>query len=193
MSTSCSTSSAGINGLTADEKLRFRKERSTRTLAELGTLLREQRSCISRSASVGEPMDYMLKHYGRLSIPPTTGGPALATTQPNAALHRFAMDASPRVPGFGSRSEPPRSDGNVDYSNRMSVSAGWPARPSSPHQAYRRGWARISRSYLRKIKPDIRMELPELPPHTTSPKKCRGALIIIAVERYRGYRKGRMP
>src|SRR5438552_6655444 len=60
-------SERGINGLAADERLRIRKERSTPVLDELESSLREQRSRMSRSASVAEPIDYMLKRWNRFT------------------------------------------------------------------------------------------------------------------------------
>jgi transposase len=53
----------GINGLAADERLRIRKQQSAPFLAGLETWLREQRSRMSRSASVAGPIDYMLKRW----------------------------------------------------------------------------------------------------------------------------------
>src|ERR1700726_1669816 len=55
----------GINGLTAEERLRIRKEQSVPLLTALEAWLREQRSRLSRSASVAEPIDYMLKRWDR--------------------------------------------------------------------------------------------------------------------------------
>jgi transposase len=49
-----------INGLAADERLRIRMQQSAPVLDELESWLYEQRSRMSRSASVAEPIDYML-------------------------------------------------------------------------------------------------------------------------------------
>jgi transposase len=51
----------GINGIAADERLRIRKEQSVPLLTALEAWLRQQRSRLSRSASVAKPIDYMLK------------------------------------------------------------------------------------------------------------------------------------
>ena len=51
----------GINGVAAAERLRIRKEQSAPLLNALETWLREQRGRLSRSASVAEPIDYLLK------------------------------------------------------------------------------------------------------------------------------------
>jgi transposase len=57
----------GINGLAVDERLRIRKERGAPLLTALEAWLREQRSRLSRSASVAEPIDYMLKRWDRFA------------------------------------------------------------------------------------------------------------------------------
>jgi transposase len=57
----------GINGLAADERLRICKEQSAPLLTALEVWLREQRSRLSRSASVAEPIDYMLKRWDRFA------------------------------------------------------------------------------------------------------------------------------
>jgi hypothetical protein len=62
-----SVSSAASNGLAADERLLIRKERSAPLLTALETWLREQRSRVSRSTSVAEPIDYMLKRWNRFA------------------------------------------------------------------------------------------------------------------------------
>ena len=51
----------GINGQSAEERLRVRQEQSAPLLAALEAWLREQRSRLSRSSSVAEPIDYMLR------------------------------------------------------------------------------------------------------------------------------------
>src|SRR6516225_2085972 len=48
-----------INGLSAEERLRVRQERSAPILAALEAWLGEERSRLSRSASVAKPIDYM--------------------------------------------------------------------------------------------------------------------------------------
>ena len=57
-----------INGLSAEERLRVRRERSAPHLSTLEAWLRDERGRLSRSASVAEPIDYMLKRWGRCSI-----------------------------------------------------------------------------------------------------------------------------
>ena len=57
----------GINGLSAEERQRVRRERSAPYLAALEAWLRDERARLSRSASVAEPIDYMLKRWGRFA------------------------------------------------------------------------------------------------------------------------------
>jgi transposase len=81
----------GINGLTADERLRIRKERSAPVLIELENWLREQRSRMSRSASVAEPIDYMLKRWNRFSRFIEDGCICLTNNAAERALRGFAL------------------------------------------------------------------------------------------------------
>jgi hypothetical protein len=84
----------GINGLAADERLRIRKERSAPVLIELESWLREQRSRMSRSASVAEPIDYMLKRWNRFSRFIEDGCICLTNNAAERALRGFAMHES---------------------------------------------------------------------------------------------------
>ena len=81
----------GINGLAADERLRIRKERSAPVLIELESWLREQRSRMSRSASVAEPIDYMLKRWNRFSRFIEDGCICLTNNAAERALRGFAL------------------------------------------------------------------------------------------------------
>ena len=56
-----------INGLSAEERLRVRQEQSAPLLAALEAWLREEHSRLSRSASVAQPIDYMLKRWDRFA------------------------------------------------------------------------------------------------------------------------------
>src|SRR5436190_226186 len=53
----------GINGHAADERLRVRKKDSVPLVKALEVWLREERSRLSRAASVAQPIDYMLKRW----------------------------------------------------------------------------------------------------------------------------------
>jgi hypothetical protein len=57
----------GINGGSAEERLRVRREKSAPLLTELEAWLRDERARLSRSASVAKPIDYMLKRWDRFT------------------------------------------------------------------------------------------------------------------------------
>ena len=81
----------GINGLAADERLRIRQEQSAPLLTELETWLREQRSRISRSASVAGPIDYMLKRWDWFACFIGDGRVCLTNNAAERALRGFAL------------------------------------------------------------------------------------------------------
>src|SRR5229473_7824189 len=81
----------GINGLAADERLRIRKQQSALLLAELETWLREQRSRMSRSASVAGPIDYMLKRWDWFARFIGDGRVCLTNNAAERALRGFAL------------------------------------------------------------------------------------------------------
>jgi transposase len=81
----------GINGVAADERLRIRKEQSAPLLAELETWLREQRSRMSRSASVAGPIDYMLKRWDWFARFIGDGRVCLTNNAAERALRGFAL------------------------------------------------------------------------------------------------------
>jgi len=99
-STYCSISSVASTAL-RDERLRIRKERSAPVLAELESWLREQRSRMSRSASVAGPIDYMLKRWNRFTRFIEDGSICLtnnALSAPCADLHWDANHGSLPAP-----------------------------------------------------------------------------------------------
>src|SRR5947209_16725549 len=57
----------GINGQSAEERLRVRREQSAPLLAALEAWLRDQRSRLSRSSSVAATVDYMLRRWDRFT------------------------------------------------------------------------------------------------------------------------------
>jgi hypothetical protein len=57
----------GINGRSAEERLRVRKEQSAPPLTALEAWLREQRARLSNSSSVAKPIDYMLRRWDRFT------------------------------------------------------------------------------------------------------------------------------
>src|ERR1700692_2433717 len=81
----------GINGLAADERLHIRKQQSAPVLAELETWLREQRSRMSRSASVAKPIDYMLKRWNWFARFIGDGRVCLTNNAAERALRGFAL------------------------------------------------------------------------------------------------------
>jgi len=81
----------GINGLAADERTRIRKEQSAGLLSELESWLRHERSRMSRSASVAEPIDYMLKRWNRFARFIDDGRICLTNNAAERALRGFAL------------------------------------------------------------------------------------------------------
>jgi transposase len=81
----------GINGLSAEERLRIRQEQSAPLLALLEAWLREERSRLSRSASVTKPIDYMLKRWGRFAHFIDDGRICLTNNAAERALRGFAL------------------------------------------------------------------------------------------------------
>jgi hypothetical protein len=80
----------GINGLSAEERLRVRRERSAPYLAALEAWLRDERARLSRSASVAEPIDYILKRWGRFARFIDDGRICLTNNAAERALRGFA-------------------------------------------------------------------------------------------------------
>jgi transposase len=80
-----------INGQSAEERLRVRKEQSAPLLAALEGWLREQRSRLSRSSSVAEPIDYMLRRWDRFARFIDDGRICLTNNAAERALRGFAL------------------------------------------------------------------------------------------------------
>src|SRR4029434_8687625 len=72
-------------------RLRIRKQQSALFLAELETWLREQRSRMSRSASVAGPIDYMLKRWDWFARFIEDGRVCLTNNAAERALRGFAL------------------------------------------------------------------------------------------------------
>jgi transposase len=81
----------GINGLSAEERLRVRREQSAPLLTALETWLREQRACLSRSSSVAEPIAYMLRRWDRFARFIGDGRICLSNNAAERALRGFAL------------------------------------------------------------------------------------------------------
>jgi transposase len=81
----------GINGINADERLRVRREQSAPLLTALEAWLRDERSRLSRSASVAQPIDYMLKRWDRFARFIDDGRICLTNNAAERALRGFAL------------------------------------------------------------------------------------------------------
>jgi transposase len=81
----------GINGLNAEERLRARREQSAPRLTVLEAWLRDERARLSRSASVAEPIDYMLKRWDRFARFIDDGRICLTNNAAERALRGFAL------------------------------------------------------------------------------------------------------
>jgi transposase len=81
----------GINGKSIEERRRVRKEQSAPLLAALEAWLREQRSRLSRSASVIGPIDYMLPRWKRFAHFIDDGRICLTNNAAERALRGFAL------------------------------------------------------------------------------------------------------
>ena len=80
-----------INGLSASERLRVRQEQSAPLLADLKAWLGEERSRLSRSASVAKPIDYLLKRWDRFAAFLDDGRICLSNNSAERALRGFAL------------------------------------------------------------------------------------------------------
>ncbi|MFZ0849347.1 MAG: IS66 family transposase, partial [Hyphomicrobiaceae bacterium] len=80
-----------INGLSIEERLRVRREQSRQLVDDLETWLREERSRLSRSASVSAPIDYMLKRWDRFARFLVDGRICLSNNAAERALRGFAL------------------------------------------------------------------------------------------------------
>jgi transposase len=80
-----------INGLSAEERLHVRQEQSAPLLAALEAWLREERSRMSRAASVVKPIDYLLKRWGRFARFIEDGRVCLTNNAAERALRGFAL------------------------------------------------------------------------------------------------------
>ncbi len=81
----------GINGLSTEERLRVRQEQGAPLLASLEVWLREERSRLSRSASVAKPIDYMLKRWVQFARFIDDGRICLTNNAAERALRGFAL------------------------------------------------------------------------------------------------------
>jgi transposase len=80
-----------INGLSSEERLRVRQEQSRPLVHALETWLREERSRLSRSASVAKPIDYLLRRWDRFTPFLDDGRICLTNNAAERALRGFAL------------------------------------------------------------------------------------------------------
>ena len=88
----------GINGLSAEERLRVRREQSAPLLVSLEAWLHDERSRLSRSASVAKPIDYMLRRWDRFARFIEDGRVCLTNNAAERALRGFAICESLCIP-----------------------------------------------------------------------------------------------
>jgi transposase len=81
----------GINGQSAEERLRVRREHSAPLVAALEAWLREQRSRLSSASSVSGPIDYMLRRWDRFIRFLDDGRICLTNNAAERALRGFAL------------------------------------------------------------------------------------------------------
>src|SRR4030095_2497251 len=80
-----------INGQGIEERLRVRQDQSKQLVDNLEAWLREERSRLSRSASVSGPIDYMLKRWERFTRFLTDGRICMTNNAAERALRGFAL------------------------------------------------------------------------------------------------------
>ncbi|MCC7482773.1 MAG: IS66 family transposase [Hyphomicrobiales bacterium] len=81
----------GINGLPVEQRLAVRQENSLPLLADLEAWLRDERSRLSRAASVVKPIDYMLRRWDRFTRFARDGRGCLTNNAAERALRGFAL------------------------------------------------------------------------------------------------------
>jgi transposase len=81
----------GINGQSAEQRLRMRKELSAPLIVVLEAWLREQRSRLSNASSVAGPIDYMLRRWDRFTRFLDDGRICLTNNAAERALRGFAL------------------------------------------------------------------------------------------------------
>ena len=81
----------GINGHSAEERLRVRREQSAPLVAAFEAWLREQRARLSRSSAVAAPIDYMLRRWDRFVRFLHDGRMCLTNNAAERALRGFAL------------------------------------------------------------------------------------------------------
>ena len=81
----------GLSGLSAPERLEGRRRESAPLVGDLETWLRDQRSRLSRSSAVAEPIDYMLRRWPAFIRFLDDGRICLSNNAAERALRGFAL------------------------------------------------------------------------------------------------------
>jgi transposase len=81
----------GINGQSAEERLRVRREQSAPLVTALEAWLREQRARLSSASAVAGPIDYMLRRWERFARFIDDGRICLTNNAAERALRGFAL------------------------------------------------------------------------------------------------------
>jgi transposase len=81
----------GINGTSAEERLRVRRDQGAPLLAALESWLREQRARLSSASAVAGPIDYMLRRWDRFARFIEDGRICLTNNAAERALRGFAL------------------------------------------------------------------------------------------------------
>jgi transposase len=81
-----------INGLAADERLRVRQMDGAPLVTALEAWLRQERSRLSRAASVAQPIDYMLKRWDDFARFLDDGRICITNNAAERALRGFALE-----------------------------------------------------------------------------------------------------
>ncbi len=80
-----------LNGLSAEQRLEVRKEKSAPLVAKLETWLRDEGAKLSRSSPVIKPINYMLKRWDRFAAFLHDGRICLTNNAAERALRGFAL------------------------------------------------------------------------------------------------------
>jgi transposase len=80
-----------INGRSADERLKIRKEKSAPLMAELESWMREERAKLSKHAAVAKAMDYMLRRWDGFARFLEDGRICLTNNSAERALRGLAL------------------------------------------------------------------------------------------------------
>jgi len=127
----------GINGQSAQQRLRVRKEQSVPLVAALEAWLRDQRSHLSTASSVAGPIDYMLRRWDRFVRFLDDGRICLTNNAAERALRGFALGRKSWLFAGSDRGARPRcrhGDADHDGKAQRRGPASLARRRPRPHQ-----------------------------------------------------------